>query len=199
MLVIPSSYTLSKRTTVLSKSLRKGLVLSSLLLSIRLIHFKNESSWTNERIPSGAAALAQLNTTTSTIDPGVDNYYDGKLWFQPSNTTQATGVTIEFLPGSSAGLSPAWPGNNDLDSIPNTVQTYDFDQNVSDTGTNLQISVSIVNSVITLVTIINGGEAWDIGDTAETANIAVSNGGGNTGTIRLRATVTNVAPGLSQS
>ena len=71
------------------------------------------------------------------------------LWFT-SNTTQATGVTIEFLSGSSAGLSPAWPGNNDLDSIPNTVQTYAFDQNVSDTGTNLQISVSIVNSVITL-------------------------------------------------
>ena len=41
---------------------------------------QNESSWTNERIPSGAAALAQLNATTS-VAPGVD-YYDGAVVYK---------------------------------------------------------------------------------------------------------------------
>jgi len=159
---------------------------------------QDASSWTNDRIPSGAAALAQLNATIDSNPIDAADYYDGKFWFQPSSTTQAIGVNVVVTPGSSSGLSPAWPGANDLNSSPNVTQTYDFDQNVSGTGSNLRISVNIQNSQVSVVSIINGGESWVLGDTAETTAIPVTNGSSNSGTITLTATVTATAPGQSQ-
>jgi len=157
---------------------------------------QDETSWTNSRIPSGAAALAQLNVTNQAgaLDPA--DYYDGKLWYQPSDTTQAIAVnTPTFVAGSSLGLNPVWPGNDDLDSIPNVTQTYNFNQNVSGSGTGLRLSVNITDSQITLVSLVDGGQGWEIGDTAETAAIPVSNGTDNTGSIRLRVEVANVDQG----
>jgi len=160
---------------------------------------QNETSWTNERIPSGAAALAQLNVTTDANPVNAAEFYDGKLWYRPSSTTQALAVNVVVTANSSAGLNPAWPGANDLNSTPNTVQTYDFDQNVSGNGTNLRISVSIVNSQVNVVSIINGGEGWILGETAQTAAIPVQNAAQtNAGTITLTATVTTIGPALSQ-
>ena len=159
---------------------------------------QDASSWTNDRIPSGAAALAQLNATIDSNPVDAADYYDGKFWFQPSSTTQAIAVNVAYTPSSSSGLSPAWPGNNDLNSSPNVTQTYDFDQNVSGTGSNLRVSVNIVNSQVSVVSIINGGESWVLGDTAETTPIPVTNGSTNSGTITLTATVTATAPGQSQ-
>lgn len=158
---------------------------------------QNESSWTNSRIPSGAAALAQLNATTSVEPLDAADYYDGKLWFQPSDTTQATSVDQPtFVNGSSVNLTPAWPGNDDLNSIPNVTQTYDF-KSADPNKTGLRLSVNITNSQITLVSIVSGGQNWVIGDVAETDPIAVSNNNGNTGSIRLQVTVTNVDQGQS--
>jgi len=159
---------------------------------------QDASSWTNDRIPSGAAALAQLNATIDSNPLDAADYYDGKFWFQPSSTTQAIAVNVAYTPSSSSGLSPAWPGGNDLNSSPNVTQTYDFDQNVSGTGSNLRVSVNIQNSQVSVVSIINGGESWVLGDTAETTPIPVTNGSTNSGTITLTATVTATAPGQSQ-